>query len=127
MNLLLDTHILIRLAQEKSLSQKRDSLLRNADVIYYSQFSLWEIYKLYEKNKFDWSFSLADLLTLIERHPLLHAVTLSKDVLIKTAEIAVQMHRDPADQVIVASALISNSQLMTDDQKIKDSRLVTTV
>jgi len=34
------------------------------------------------------------------------------------------MHKDPADQIVVASTLISNAYLMTNDRAIKDSGLV---
>ena len=40
-------------------------------------------------------------------------------VLAKTIEIADKMHRDPADQLIVATALVQGGMLMTDDRAIR--------
>ena len=44
--------------------------------------------------------------------------------MLELLEIAPRMHKDPADQIVVATARRLGASLMTDDARIRRSRLV---
>ena len=124
MKIVLDTHIII-FANSGRLSEKRIKTLENEkNELYVSQISLWEITKLYELKRITTERSLEHLLVSIYYHKRFNLIELNPAVLLKLAEVSPKMHKDPADQLIVASALSINAALMSDDQQIKTDNLV---
>lgn len=126
MKIVLDTHILLRAAQGE-LPKARGALLRgSANKLYVSAISLWEITKLCELGRITLPVEdgLREFLSRLERHPRYQVVGLTTDVLVKAHEIAKKLHGDPADQVIMATALVVDAHLMTDDRLLIRSKLV---
>lgn len=124
MKIVLDTHIII-FANSGRLSEKRIKTLENEkNELYVSQISLWEITKLYELKRIATERSLEHLLVSIYYHKRFNLIELNPAVLLKLAEVSPKMLKDPADQLIVASALSINAALMSDDQQIKTGNLV---
>lgn len=124
MKIVLDTHIII-FANSGRLSEERVKILENQkNELYLSQISLWEITKLYELKRIAVERSLEHLLVSIYHHKRLNLIEFNPAVLLKLADVSAKMHKDPADQLIVASALSINAALMSDDQRIKTGNLV---
>lgn len=90
--------------------------------MYISQISLWEIAKLYALKRIAPERNLEYLLVPIYHHPKYNIVGLNPSVLLKLSNIASKLHKAPAHQLIVASALSIGAVLMTDDQLIKKSK-----
>ncbi len=127
MKLVLDTHIILRAVLE-ALDSKRSSLIQNRDnEAFVSAVTLWEIAKLVEYGKLAPNEPLRVLLSRITRHPGYRVVPYSTDLMCELHEIAPKMHRDPADQLIVATARMLGATLLTDDAKIRASKLVQTL
>ncbi len=127
MRILLDTHILIYAAMGR-LEGARKCLLTNEDnALFFSIFSLWELSKLVELKKLILPGTLEDFLSTLWTHPAYTVVSLTPKVLARAVAIAPKMHRDPADQVIVSSALEMEAALMSNDKLIKASGLVQVV
>jgi PIN domain nuclease of toxin-antitoxin system len=57
-------------------------------------------------------------------HPRYTIAEYDAELMLELLEIAPKLHRDPADQIIVATARLFNAALMTDDKRIRRSRLV---
>ncbi len=116
----LDTHTLVQLADD-TLSAARKALLQGSSApIVVSQMSLWELSKLIELGRVvPEGESPLHYLRRFEGHPRLRIEGLTAEVLARTIEIAPQMHKDPADQVIVATALVHKAVLLTNDTKIR--------
>lgn len=124
MKIVLDTHIVLWAANGE-LSEARKELLEDPrHEIFISAISLWEITKLYEFEYIQFEGNLEDFLTTIENHPRFAIVPLAAPVLAKIPAIASKMHKDPADQIIVATALGLEARLMTEDKEIRKSGLV---
>lgn len=127
MKILLDTHIVLW-AAVNHLSQTRQEYLADPHhEIFISGISLWEITKLYELERIHFDTTLEDFLLTVENHPRFKIVPLRASILAEIPIIAKKMHKDPADQMIVATAKKMQLALMTDDKKIKKLGLVKTI
>ena len=109
-------------ASSGTLSSKRCDILAHPDTErFFSAFSLWEMAKLMQLGRITVPESYLDDLY---RHPHYSCVPITPAVLRCMIEVSSQMHRDPADQMIVATARYLNAALMTDDGAIRNSELV---
>jgi PIN domain nuclease of toxin-antitoxin system len=117
---LLDTHAWIQRALGEPLPPLVERMLvEHADSIALADISLWEAAKLIELGRLQLSVPLAEFFRL--------AVTPDLVVLQVTPSIAEQVttlektgfHKDPADQLIVATALVHRLRLVSDDSRIR--------
>lgn len=120
MTYLLDTHAWIQRALGEPLPPLVERMLvEHADSIALADISLWEAAKLIELGRLQLSVPLAEFFRL--------AVTPDLVVLPVTPSIAEQVttlektgfHKDPADQLIVATALVHRLRLVSDDSRIR--------
>lgn len=127
MKIVLDTHILLGAAGDQ-LSEARKELLEDPHhEIFVSAISLWEITKLYEFKYIQLEESLEAFLTKVENHPRFVMIPLTATILADIPIIGPKMHKDPADQIIVATSRKLDARLMTDDKEIRKSDLVKTI
>jgi len=127
-DLLLDTHIRIwvSIQNEASLSHKAKMMINRAHQKWISAISCWELAKLVEKKRI--SFSIP-LITWIRRY--LNEFNIAIADL--SPEIAVEstllrgLHRDPADQIIVATSRILGIPVVSSDRRILDFADVETI
>ncbi len=89
-----------------------------------SAISLWEIAKLAERGKIRLRATLEDFLEQLERDPLFEVVPLSVRVIAESTRLGPSFHRDPADQLIVATARVHGVRLLSVDERIQASGLV---
>jgi len=82
-----------------------------------SIISCWEIAKLVENNKLVLSCSVSEWLNGALAYPGVQLLDLTLPIVVESTQL-VGFHRDPADQMIVATARIYNCQLLTVDEKI---------
>jgi PIN domain nuclease of toxin-antitoxin system len=118
--ILLDTHILIWWSDDSPrLSQRHRQIIqsRQDDGLAISIYSCWEIAKLVEYGKLELKFSIEDWLEIALSHPNLRSIDLTIPIIIKSTQLP-GFHKDPADQIIVATSIISKIPLLTADEKI---------
>ena len=117
---LLDTHAWIQRALGEPLpSVVERTLTENSDGLAIADVSLWEAAKLVELGRLELAVSLAEFFRL--------AVTSDLTVLSICPAVAERVatleadgfHRDPADQLIVATALVHRLRLVSDDSRIR--------
>ncbi len=117
---LLDTHAWIQRALGEPLPPLVEKTLTDhADRLALADISLWEAAKLVELGKLELSVPLAEFFRL--------ALTPELTVLPVTSAIAERVttleasgfHKDPADQLIVATALVHQLRLVSDDSRIQ--------
>lgn len=82
-----------------------------------SIISCWEVAKLVENNKLVLSCSVSQWLKDALAYPGVQLLDLTLPIVIESTQL-VGFHRDPADQIIVATARIYNCPLLTVDDKI---------
>ncbi len=118
--ILLDTHIFIWWIDDSPRLSKRYRQIieeRQNDGLGISIYSCWEIAKLVEYGKLELKFSIDDWLEISLSHPNISSIDLSIPVIIKSTQLP-GFHKDPADQIIVATSIISGIPLLTADEKI---------
>ena len=82
-----------------------------------SIISCWEVAKLVENNKLVLSCSVSEWLNDALAYPRVQLLDLTLPIVVESTQL-VGFHRDPADQIIVATARIYNCPLLTIDDKI---------
>ena len=117
---LLDTHAWIQRAADEPLPPLvRQACERHSGSLAIAAISLWEAAKLVELGRLRVSVPLGEFFRM--------AVTPDLAVLPITPEIAERVtaleasgfHKDPADQLIVATALVHKLRLITNDTRIR--------
>lgn len=129
MKYLLDTHILIWWCLDlQNLSQKYRDLLNESENVGepfgLSIISLWEISKLVSSKKFLIHFSLDEWFCELEEHSKLAILPLSSHIILESTRLGTAFHKDPADQLIAATARCHGLRLLTADEKIIESGVV---
>lgn len=112
MRLLLDTHIIIwSVSAPERLSKKTQRYITDAETIYVSAASIWEISTKIQLNKLQ--LNLAAFVQEIES-----IGVQSLDISWKHAQVIKELplyHRDPFDRILVAQAMSEPLTLLTND------------
>ncbi len=118
--ILLDTHTLIWLDEGSQRLGKNslsliDKALKSGN-LFVSTISFWEVAMLIEKNRLEMQIA-ADAWRQSLINNGLQEIVLTGDIAIRAAHLA-DFHGDPADRMIVATAIQSDASLCTADQQI---------
>jgi PIN domain nuclease of toxin-antitoxin system len=127
--ILLDTHIWVWwVNNDPQLTPQQRQWIEDsrADGLGLSIFSCWEVAKLLEKGRIQLSLSLTDWLTAAVSYPGIRLIDLTLPIIVQSTQL-VGFHADPADQLIVATALTLGCPLLTADRKILNYPAVTTL
>jgi PIN domain nuclease of toxin-antitoxin system len=118
--IIIDTHIWIWwVDNNQRLNQKyRDWIAQyQSQGLGVSIISCWEVAKLVENNKLSFSISVDDWITAALAYPGVQLLELTIPIIVESTKLA-GFHKDPFDQVIVATARIYGCLLLTADAKI---------
>ena len=119
--IILDTHTWIWWTLDSGRlndSQRRSILLNEDDTIGVSAISCWEIAKLTERGRLDLPVELSEWFDMALRYPGVALIELTPDVAVESTRLPGNFHRDPADQIVVATARLHGCPLVTSDAKI---------
>jgi PIN domain nuclease of toxin-antitoxin system len=83
-----------------------------------SAISCWEVAKLVEIQRITFSRSVGDWLGLALARPGIQLLALTPKIAVESTQLPGTFHRDPADQIIVATARVFDCPLLTLDAKI---------
>lgn len=118
MNLLLDTHIWLRwLSPDQPLSETLRTLIEEADQLAVSAVSCWEAAYLAKKGRIQLPQPITDWVQLATKGSGVEVVSISAEIAISSAGLP-DIHRDPADRFIIATALKGGYKLITLDEQI---------
>ena len=119
MKYLLDTHVLIWLAENspKLPPEIKEHIVHPKNVIYISSASLWEITIKLNLRKLDFKFTLDELLDAIENSDfeMLHI----NNTHLKSLSVLPSLHKDPFDRLLIATAVADGLTIITIDENIK--------
>ncbi|MEL7070319.1 MAG: type II toxin-antitoxin system VapC family toxin [Cyanobacteria bacterium J06581_3] len=118
--IVLDTHIWIWwITQSPKLTDQMQVAINNnrSEGLGVSIFSCWEVAKLVEKQKLELSLPINDWIRTALQYPNVRLLDLTIPIIVKSTKLE-GFHKDPADQIIVATAQIHDCPLLTIDRKI---------
>lgn len=120
--IILDTNALIRWIDESNkLSKKAKKIIEESKKeksIYISSTSVLEIYMLLKKNRLGLNTLADNWLQRIENLSYVHFVPIDNKVAVLSVNLPDFSHKDPADRIIIATALNLGAKLVTSDKKI---------
>lgn len=128
--ILLDTHIWIWWVQDdKRLTEAQSRAIRENenDSLGISAISCWEIAKLVELGRLQLPVSLETWFEKALSYPGIQLLALMPEIAIASTRLPGEFHRDPADQIIVATALHYNCPLLTSDGRLTNYPHVTII
>ena len=128
MRYLLDTHVWIWwYMNPDKLSKKVVTLIsdiKNYDALLLSAISPWEFCKLIEKERLYIKGSPKQWLEDAFDLPKFLLIPLSPIIAYESTNLTQPFHSDPADQIIVASALVENAVIITKDKLLHNYKHV---
>ncbi|MBN1960690.1 MAG: type II toxin-antitoxin system VapC family toxin [Deltaproteobacteria bacterium] len=128
MKIILDTHIILWWFEDTNrLSKKQKKTIENADQqnpLLISDISLWEIATLYELGRIKLKLPLRDWLMQAFAPPLVRLCGITAAIAATVASLPESFNRDPADRIITATALVHGATLVTNDERIIRSKIV---
>ena len=122
--ILLDTHVWLWLMMgEKKLSsafRKSIDHLQTKEAILISSISIWEVGMLVEKKRIKLEMDRLEWVEECLSVPGIHLASISPRIAIQSTRLPEEIHGDPADRILIATAREKNAVLVTADQKILD-------
>jgi PIN domain nuclease of toxin-antitoxin system len=85
-----------------------------------SIISCWEVAKLVERGRLTLPLAVLEWLDLALAYPGVQLLDLTPRVVVESTQLPDAFHRDPADQLIVATARVLGVPLVTLDGRIRD-------
>lgn len=128
--IVLDTHVWVWWVHgDEQLTPSQASIIRGAeaDLIGVSAISCWEVAKLVERERLKLPRPVKDWLTLALNYPGVQLIELSPEIAVASTQLPGEFHKDPADQIIVATARVRDCPLVTSDEKISTYKHVETI
>ena len=96
-----------------------DAIAANeTDLIGVSAISCWEIAKLVEYGRLELPCPLEEWFEQALSYPGVQLLALTPEIAIESTRLPGEFHRDPADQIIVATAKLYGCPLVTSDERI---------
>lgn len=83
-----------------------------------SVYSCWEIAKAVEHQRMQFDMPVEDWLTQALAYPGVRLLPLTPRIVVESTQLPGSFHKDPADQIIVATARVYDCPLVTYDDKI---------
>lgn len=122
--IVLDTHVLVWwLSEPKKLSDKARKKI-NEEVkkegLLVSSISVWEIYMLVKKGRLKLTMDVDSWLEKVEGLPAIRFIPVDNKVASKSVTLPGKLHDDPADRMIIVTALQQGAVLITGDKRILD-------
>lgn len=116
--IVLDTHAWIWwLSQPSSLSRKARARIDQASALGVPAISLWEVAMLVARGRIELLRDIGDWLEAATSAPKIEVLALTPAIAAKASQI--DLHGDPADRLIVATAIVHGSPVVTKDERIR--------
>jgi len=126
--IVLDTHAWVWYvdAPEKLGSAAREAIetARTTNQVYVSSISTWEVCMLSAKGRLSLAVPTAVWISRCEQLAFLRFMPVDNDIARLSVEACADMHGDPADRIIVATALYLGARLATRDTSIQACGIV---
>lgn len=129
--IVLDTHAWVWLISDPERLSKvaRNAIEKDIEnrAIHVSSISAWEIALLTKRGRLKLSMDVADWISASESLPVLKFIPVDNRIALRSTMLPGKLHHDPADRIIVATALLLGATLITRDDKLLRYRHVDTL
>ena len=125
--ILLDTHIWIWWVHgSKELTPANELIISNNENhgLGVSIISCWEVAKLVENKRLILPVDVSQWIDIALNYPGVVLLPFTPEIAVESTQLPGIFHKDPADQIIVASSRIYNIPILTVDHKILDYQFV---
>jgi PIN domain nuclease of toxin-antitoxin system len=118
--IVLDTHIWIEYINDPSFLPKPalDAIRGGREPVGISSISVWEVFMLERRGRLEMRIPAGLWVEKCERLALFHFVPVDNTIARLSVELPEPMDADPADRIIVATALSLGATLVTKDRKL---------
>lgn len=120
--IVLDTHTWIWwVSNPEMLSAPARKAIDNAvksNNICISSISVWEATLLFFKKRLLLTISIDEWIALSEKLPFVSFIPIDNRIAFKSVTLPEPLHKDPADRIIIATAIVLGAELITKDDKI---------
>jgi PIN domain nuclease of toxin-antitoxin system len=129
MRLLLDTHVLVWLLNDSdrigSAIYNKIERAAEQDLLFVSAITSWEIAMLVAKGRLGLNRDVADWIDAALNLPGIHLEPLSRAIAVASTRLpparqSGQVHPDPADRILIATARNIDATLVTADERMLD-------
>ena len=128
--ILLDTHVWVwYVSSPEYLSQKAMAYVEQAKRekrVFISCISAWEVALLVKKGRLQFTIDVDDWISRAERLPFFQFVPVDNAIAVRSVNLS-NLHPDPADRIIIATALRLGVPIVTKDEKIRAYHGVETI
>lgn len=107
--------------------QRREISNNEGDRIGVSAISCWEVAKLCQYGRLVLPIGLSEWFHAALRYPGISLLELTPEIAVESTVLPGSFHRDPSDQIIVATARVHRCPLVTSDDRIAGYPHVETV
>ena len=128
--IVLDTHIWVWWVHgDERLTPTQAQVIEanETDVIGVSAISCWEIAKLVEYGRLELPCSLEEWFEDALSYPGIRLLELTPEIAIESTQLPGEFHRDPADQIITATARAYDCPLVTSDNRLVEYPCIETI
>jgi PIN domain nuclease of toxin-antitoxin system len=129
--IVLDTHVWIWwISNPEKLSGPAQKAINKAvkgKNIYISSISAWEAALLHFNKRLELSIDFDEWMAASERLPFISFVPIDNRIAVKSVSLPEPLHRDPADRIIISTAITLGAALVTKDDKIISYPYVETI
>ena len=127
-DILLDTHVWIwaSVDERTSLSPRAARVIKEAKIKWVSAISCWELAKLVERKRIGFSIPVLNWITRSFNEMDISIADLSPEIAVESTQLK-GFHKDPADQIIVATSRVLGVPLLTSDRRVLDFPDVETI
>lgn len=120
--IVLDTHVLVWLVSNPEKLSRNAAKHINEEIkkqeILVSSISIWEIYMLIKKGRIKLSIHPQSWLEKVESISFIQFVPVDNRIASQSVNLPEPFHDDPADRIIIATALNHGATLITKDRRI---------
>ena len=121
--ILLDTHVWVWWVNDSSMGG--ENVLRivkehQSDGLGVSIISCWEVAKLVERGRLELTLPVEPWIEQALAYPGVELLQLTPRIVVESTQLPGEFHRDPADQMLVATARVHDIPLLTADSKLLD-------
>ncbi|MEA2040684.1 MAG: type II toxin-antitoxin system VapC family toxin [Thermodesulfobacteriota bacterium] len=129
--IVLDTHAWIWFVSNPELlskpAKKAIDVAMAQKEIFISSISAWEVALLVDKKRLELTLNVTDWIAKSENLRFFQFIPVDNSVAVKSVNLPQPLHSDPADRIIIATAITIAASVVTKDEKILNYPHVKTI